>query len=90
MRLTHAKAWALMKTITSYRLENGKVTKSVRTPQWRGGYLAESEDLPFQQTVLNAYKQVEQEGKLNHLSDKLKARIRDVHSQVLEYGDYKD
>ena len=79
-----------MRTITSYNLENGKVTKSEYSPRtWRGGYLAESEDIPFQQTVLNAYKQVEQEGKLNHLSDKLKARIRDVHSQVLEYGDYK-
>lgn len=78
-----------MKTITSYYVENGKVIKHELAPKWKGGYLAESEDLPFQQTVLNAYKQVENEGKLNHLSDKLKTRIRDIHEQVLTYGDYR-
>jgi hypothetical protein len=78
-----------MKTVTSYRLENGKITKTEHSRSSYREYLSESEDLPFHQTVLNAYKQVESEGKLNHLPDKLKTRIRDIHSQVLEYGDYK-
>lgn len=78
-----------MRTVTSYKLENGKVTKTEYAQSRCNEYLSESEDLPFHQTVLNAYKKVEQEGKLNHLSPETKRRIRDVHSQVLEYGDYK-
>jgi hypothetical protein len=79
-----------VRTITSYRLENGQVTKTEYSPhKWHGGYLAESEDIPFHQTVLNAYYKCEQEGKLRHLSPEVKQRVRDIHSQVLEYGDYR-
>ena len=79
-----------MKTITTYKVVNGQVIKHEYSPRkWRGGYLSESEDLPFQQTVLNAYYMAECEGKLNHMSPELKMRVRDVHKQVLEYGDYK-
>ncbi len=78
-----------MRTIISYQIENGKVTKHELTPKRRDGYLSEGEDLPFQQTVLNAYKQAENEGKLNHMPPELKKRVRDIHAQVLEYGDYR-
>ena len=79
-----------MKSITSYKIVDGQVIKHEYSRRSKGReYLAESEDLPFQQVILNGYRQLELEGKLNHQSPELKMRIRDIHKQVLEYGDYK-
>lgn len=78
-----------MRTVTSYRFEGGKVIKTEYSRSAGREYLAEAEDIPFHQTILNAYYKCEQEGKLNHLTPKVKQRVRDIHSQVLEYGDYR-
>ena len=72
-----------MRTVTSYRLENGEVVKTPALAMAREDYAAISEK-PMSQRVIDAYYKLECQGK--PLGIKNKSRVLQIHRDALAEG----
>ncbi len=73
-----------MRTVTSYRLENGEVVKTHSLSKPASESYAAISEKPMSQRVIDAYYKLECQGK--PLGIKNKARVLQIHRDALAEG----